>query len=315
MQNVTIRELAAACGVSISTVSKALHRSERISEETIKKIEAKAAELGYIGNHAARTLSHGRRTVAVVLPTAAAEAERYRIGLEAAAPLAEAYGLSLCEKMPEEAGRCDAVLAHASVPLPRLDGIPLVTLGGRSQALRPTAECMPDFRVGGRLAAQFLGFATGGGVTAVVAARRGGYAEEEAIRGFRELSAKLGTTVAAVVECGDSTRTAGVELRRFLSATPRLRGLFLVSPLVAPVTAALAEARKKLSVVAADFTRPAVDALRTGGVAALLYPAPERQAELAVHALGEIFAKGHTDELRPVRQELVLRSNLESYLL
>ncbi|MBO7761847.1 MAG: LacI family DNA-binding transcriptional regulator [Clostridia bacterium] len=314
MHSVTIRELAAACGVSIGTVSKALHRSERISEETIKKIEAKAAELGYVGNHAARALSVGRRTVAVVLP-AAAEAERYRIGLEEAAPLAEAYGLSLCEVMAEEAAGYDAVLAHAAMPLPRLGDTPLVTLGGRHPTLRPSAECLPDFRVGGRLAAQFLGFATGGGVPAIVTARRGTYAEEEAIRGFRELSAKLGTTVAAVVECGDSARTAGVEMRRLLTANPRLRGLFLASPLVAPVTAALAEARKKLTVVAADFTRPAVEALRTGGVAALLYPAPERQAELAVHALGALFAKGQAAAVHPVRQELVLRSNLESYLI
>lgn len=316
MGNVTIRELAAACGVSIGTVSKALRRSERISEETIRKIEAKAAELGYVGNAAARTLSSGRRSVGVLLPAASPEADRYRDAIAAAAPLAMAFGLSFGEITPDRIADCDAILLHASLPLrhPQLGERPLLMLGGHSATLRPHAECMPDYRIGGRLAAQFLAFATGGAQTAVLTVRRGTYAEEEAVRGFRELSAKLGITVAAVSECGDTARSVAAEVRRLCAGNPRLRGLFLASPLVAPVTAALSEARKKLTVVAADFTRPAVDALRTGGVAALLYPAPERQIELAVRTLSTLFATGVAPEIAPVRQELVLRSNLESYL-
>lgn len=53
---VTLKDVARECKVSFSTVSKALQGSHEISEETIKKIQKKAAEMGYHPNIAARTL-------------------------------------------------------------------------------------------------------------------------------------------------------------------------------------------------------------------------------------------------------------------
>ncbi len=316
MSRVTIRDLAAACGVSIGTVSKALRRSERISEATVARIEEKARELGYVVDPSARALSSSRRRMAVVLPSQSAYVDRYREGCRAATPLLASFGITLHEAMPEEAEEYDAVLVHPTLA-PRLavaPSVPIATVGGRAPSLHPIAEVMPDHRVGGRLAAQFLAFATSGGTTAVLTARRGAYGEEEAVRGFRELSAKLSIPVAAVVECGDSPRGITQELRRLALLNPRLRGVFVTAPMAAAVASAASDLRRKLTVAAADFTRPAQEALRSGSVAALLYPSPERQVETALAALAEALTARRTPGILTVRQELVLKSNLESYL-
>ncbi|MBO7292871.1 MAG: LacI family DNA-binding transcriptional regulator, partial [Clostridia bacterium] len=259
MSNVTIRELAAACGVSIGTVSKALNCSERISGETARRIREKAEELGYVGNHAARALSSRGRRVALVLPAASPHLECYRRAFREMEPTLLSYGLFSAEVAPEEADAYDAVVAHAAMAsrLSLGEGKPAVLFGGRAPSFHSLAEILPDYRVGGRLAAQFLAFATGGGAAAILTTRRGVAGEDEAVRGFRELSAKLGIPVTAVLECGDNPRSISAEVRRLLAAAPRLRGLFVTGPITSAVVATLGESRRRLSVVASDFTRPA----------------------------------------------------------
>lgn len=53
---ITLKDIAKECGVSFSTVSKALQGSSEISQEKIKLIQSKAQEMGYHPNIAARTL-------------------------------------------------------------------------------------------------------------------------------------------------------------------------------------------------------------------------------------------------------------------
>ncbi len=311
----TIRELAAACGVSIATVSKALHRSERISEATIRLVEAKAKELGYVGSGAARALAKGERKIAVLLPDSVLYGERYRDGIQRAERHLRAHGITVSRKAPEDTEGYDALLLHPIlVPrLPEGEARPVATLGTRLLSYHSAVEVSPDYRVGGRLAAQFLAFSTGGAAVAVLVSRRGSYAEEESVRGFRELSTRLGVTVVAVSEVGDTARSVGLELRRLLIRHPRVKGLFVASPIVGTVTAALGEYRKRITVIGADFTKTAQEALRAGSASALLYPSPEKQAEEALYALCDRLNGQGGEGLITVRQELVLKSNLESY--
>ena len=57
---ITLKDIAKECGVSFSTVSKALKDSSEISKETIDFIKKKAEEMGYHPNIAARTLRTNR---------------------------------------------------------------------------------------------------------------------------------------------------------------------------------------------------------------------------------------------------------------
>ncbi len=53
---VSLKDIAAACGVSVATVSKALNGQKEIGEQTRKRIVEAAAQMGYQPNTAARAL-------------------------------------------------------------------------------------------------------------------------------------------------------------------------------------------------------------------------------------------------------------------
>lgn len=57
---ISLKTIAAACNVSVATVSKALNNHKDISEETRERIKVAARELGYTPNLAARSLKTNR---------------------------------------------------------------------------------------------------------------------------------------------------------------------------------------------------------------------------------------------------------------
>lgn len=66
---VTLRDVAAASGVAVSTASRALTRPGRVSGPTASRVIAAAEELGYVASPSGRALSSGRTgTVALVVP-------------------------------------------------------------------------------------------------------------------------------------------------------------------------------------------------------------------------------------------------------
>ncbi|WP_285725598.1 LacI family DNA-binding transcriptional regulator [Psychromicrobium xiongbiense] len=68
-QPVTIKDVAAAAGVAVSTVSRALSRPDRVNPHTRERIERIAAELNYVPSSQARALSSGRTgAVALLVP-------------------------------------------------------------------------------------------------------------------------------------------------------------------------------------------------------------------------------------------------------
>lgn len=68
----TISQVAAAAGVSRSTVSRVFSRPDSISQATIRRVKTIAEQLGYMPNQTARALSTGRhRNIAVIVPDVA----------------------------------------------------------------------------------------------------------------------------------------------------------------------------------------------------------------------------------------------------
>jgi LacI family transcriptional regulator len=67
--NVTLRDVAAAVGVDVSTVSRVLQNKGRVSEDTRKRVLEVAGKLGYQGNPVARALKTARSsTILMVVP-------------------------------------------------------------------------------------------------------------------------------------------------------------------------------------------------------------------------------------------------------
>ncbi len=56
----TIKQIAERCGVSMSTVSKALNGAKDVSRSTVERIRQTAEEMGYMPSAAARTVKTGR---------------------------------------------------------------------------------------------------------------------------------------------------------------------------------------------------------------------------------------------------------------
>jgi LacI family transcriptional regulator len=69
LQTVTIRDVAAKAGVSVATVSRVFNRKGPIREDTFERVTAIAAEMRYVPDAAARSLStRSTSTIGVVLP-------------------------------------------------------------------------------------------------------------------------------------------------------------------------------------------------------------------------------------------------------
>jgi LacI family transcriptional regulator len=68
----TIKDVARRAGVAISTVSAVINRSAPVSEETIARVEAAVAEIGYTPHGGAQSLRSGRsRLIGLVVPNVA----------------------------------------------------------------------------------------------------------------------------------------------------------------------------------------------------------------------------------------------------
>src|SRR5690606_14053901 len=67
MSNITMRDIAKALGVSISTVSKAMSYSHEIGEETNRRFYTYASQHQYFPDRFARTIRSGSRKSIVVI--------------------------------------------------------------------------------------------------------------------------------------------------------------------------------------------------------------------------------------------------------
>jgi DNA-binding LacI/PurR family transcriptional regulator len=167
-----IEDVAKLAGVSIATVSRALSGKPNVSFRSRQKVEAAAAELGYIASSSAYTLATGRnRNIGVVMPYI----DRWFFGafLESAETslVKSGYDLTLYnlnggdeqrQKIFNEfllRQRVDAVLAVAVAPsnveLEQLNRMkkPILAIGGHIEGAR---SLVMDDRAAGRLATEHL---------------------------------------------------------------------------------------------------------------------------------------------------------------
>lgn len=170
---VSVRDVAAAAGVSVGTVSNVLNRPERVQPATVSRVQAAIEQLGFVRNDAARQLRAGRsRTVAmVVLDVRNPFFTEVARGAE---ERASHHGLALIlansdEKQTREDTHLDLVeeqrafgllITPVGENMPRLErlrdhGIPAVLVDRESRDARFPSVAVDDV-IGGRIAAQHL---------------------------------------------------------------------------------------------------------------------------------------------------------------
>jgi DNA-binding LacI/PurR family transcriptional regulator len=160
-QSVRISDVAAAAGVSITTVSHALNDKGRLTDETRQRVREVADRLGYRPSALARGLAGGRTgmlaaTVSFVddLPLAVADYDYFMQVMNAATAAALEHGLALTlvptdsrrqmlDRLPiDGAIVMDPVPGDEIVDLLDRRGVPVVTTGRRPDG--PDEQCWVD---------------------------------------------------------------------------------------------------------------------------------------------------------------------------
>lgn len=126
----TIQDVAALAGVSVSTVSNVLNdRESRMRPETLARVKAAIAELGFRPNQSARTLKTGHiPMIGLMVPTIANPFFGVLARWVEAAALARGYGLILCNTYREAQRERDYAEAFMA------QGVRGVILGAALQA-------------------------------------------------------------------------------------------------------------------------------------------------------------------------------------
>ncbi|MBC9822612.1 LacI family DNA-binding transcriptional regulator [Terrabacter sp. MAHUQ-38] len=245
----SMRDVAAAAGVSVTTVSHVLNDvpGKRITADTRDRVRAVAQELGYRHNHLARGLRLGRsQTLALVSDVIATTpfAGQMVLGAQEAAakvgwvlmlvntsrdPALEAREIrSLLERQVD--GFLYATMFHRIVEVPELlVDTPTVLLDARS-ASGSVSSVVPDEVSGGRTAVEELvrhghrriGFLTNVDDIPATAGR---------LEGYRQALAAAGIALDETLVAADTSDSYGGEraARRLLTRTDRPTGIFCFS--------------------------------------------------------------------------------------
>lgn len=236
---VTIYDVAHAAGVSISTVSNALNRPDRVADATLEHVLAVADSLGYVPKADAVNKARQRmRRVGVLAPFSS-----YRSYLERlAGVLAEAQGAGVeVSAFDHESLATASSPVLASMPIRgQVDGIivmgmriedvierrlyerqvPTVVVDAASERF-PVIVC--DDRVGGQLAAKYLHGLGHRRFGYIVEPQASQYDSQALTRlsGFRAALRELSGCSLQVVEAGSSTDEARIVTRALLAGPKR----------------------------------------------------------------------------------------------
>jgi LacI family transcriptional regulator len=172
-QSVSVRDVAALAGVSVGTVSNVLNRPDKVSADTVARVQLAIERLGFVRNEAARQLREGRsRAIGLVILNVANPF--FTDIARGAEDGAAAAGLSLIlgnsdERAEREAGYLDlfeqqrvhgVLISPLGDVAPRLQrlrarGIPGVLVDRRSADASFSSVSVDDV-AGGRLAIEHL---------------------------------------------------------------------------------------------------------------------------------------------------------------
>jgi len=338
-----IHEVAAAAGVSIGTVDRALHGRRGISEATRRHVIRAAEKLGYRPNLAARALSGKKKRIriAVCIPREIhyfydqlwagvyAEAERWAdFGVEFEHhPLKELGSREhvVLEKIVHSAP--DGIvltpghpeLASELITRAESQGIRVVCVSTDAPASRRAGIVCVDPLLNGALAGELMAkFVQPGSsvaaVTGMLSTEDHARKTEGFTRSFFQHCPK--GSMVGVVEAHEHKQESFQRTKELLARFDSLAGIYVNTVNCLPVCDALIASKMmgKVKLITTDLFREMVPYLKDGTIAASIYQHPYQQGRLAVGALAQHLVQGvPIPQRRHINPGVVFSSNLHLF--
>lgn len=338
-----IKEIAAAAGISIGTVDRALHNRPGVNPTTRSRVLKIAENLGYKPNLAARNLKLNRHLrIAVHLPRHIASFfDPLRGGIREAAQGLNSVTVDLDFRTYPHLGDGDLRLLEEDLDR-GYDGI-LMTPGNpqrveaiiRKYVERGTAVvCVAsDAPRSNRLASVSVDAATSGSIAAELFGRvlqtEGTVAtitgdlntldHAEKLRGFAAALATMAPhlTLVPAIESHERPKEAYQATVALLKRKPRPAGIYVNTAISIPVLQALEESGQsgRIRLITTDLFPELVPLIESGKILATLYQRPFTQGKLAFETLCRYLIEGgQTQAVTRLAPHIILRSNLPLFI-
>lgn len=342
-ERVTIKDIAMALDISMTTVSKALNGSAKISDETRQAILVKAEQMGYTPNHIARAMAVGGCKIGIVFfehpreycfqieygcRQAVKELSDYHITLitkYAPTVLSEAkINTALMELMEEDVG--GIILTGASSHSYMYDStlneiykknIPLLITTGKKNNSTSIGQINIDAAVAGNMAAQFLSYALDRNSPVVLLSGVGDVSNTDiSAEAFMKAAYDYGLSVLAMHMTNDDEFIAYYLVEKLLKTNPELRGIYVNHFNSVNVCKCLEDHnRTDIVVVGHDLFPELAEKLENGSLDATIFSDPSEIGRRSVgHMVNVIYGyekqPKFIEEIPPI---LIMKSNLKSY--
>ncbi len=342
-KSVGIKEIAAAAGISIGTVDRALHNRPGVNPKTRNRVLKIAEKLGYRPNLAARTLKLNRRLrIAAHLPRQIASFfDPLREGIEEASATLRGVTVDLSIRTYPHLGEGDLELLEEDLKKD-LDGI-LITPGNpnrlepairrfieRGTAVVCVASDAPrtnrlasisaDAATSGSIAAELLGTVIAcDGPVAIITGDLNTFDHGEKLRGFAATLATLAPhlTLMPAIESHESPREAYRVAQDLLRRHTKPLGIYVNTANSVPVLRAIDENGMwgQVKLITTDLFADLVPLIESGKILATLYQRPFTQGKLAFETLCRYLVEGlQPDPITRLAPHIILRSNLHLFL-
>ncbi len=340
----TIKDIAAKAGVSMGTVHIALNGKTGVSNETRKKIQKIALEIGYKPNHIATSLKRKALRIATVLPVQT-NTNRYYFSFHwdgvndyfnsmqdfnietFSAPYHGSHIVppeildTVRKDLKPDGLICEGftnALGVAAIKRFNKDGIPVVMLGSDIPNCQPLCSVIPSYKITGEIMAEQLlncckdegAFIIGSGDASIAAHR-------PVTEGFHAYMQSKNPTRDLIFIPEDSTQ--GTE-EKFITQLEKghIAGCCAVT---ARDSVSLARALKKtnkagaIPAIGSDVFPESIQFLKDGTFCNLIQKNPYQQAFLAAQYLTEYLIQGKfpPEEVIEIGSEVVFKSSLPLY--
>lgn len=338
MERITIRDVASKAGVSISTASKALNKTGKISSDTIQKVIDAANELHYTVNIAGQALSKRNNKIGIIMPKNPVEVMHcFEAGFRNAMQDYGKFGidfeyqtydmfhdetefLNSLHKLQKTVNGLIIIVgknnqSYVGEIQKVAEHIPVIPLLSMIDGFEGIASVMVNAGVVGKMAAEYLHLVSRSRKWAVIAGNQSVYIHKENIRSFCEMAAAFGSEVVFKADTDNRMDIAYQQTERILKEQPDVDGIFVTSYVAPGVCNCLADHQKqgKIAVIGVDLYKETAENLNTGCLNAIIFQNQVLQAYTAVRMMTEYLNQRHAVSSEVIKPELVLKSNLECY--